>query len=74
MLSKIESQKVNPTVAMVWKIVRGPGIELDAILKDESGSIKKFIVIHKKSMAVLDTAKDSMYVQLFPTIMMAEDL
>ncbi len=74
MLSQIESQKVNPTVATVWKIARGLGIELNAILKGESESTKKFIVIHKASMAVLNTVKDSLHVQVLSPIMMAEDL
>lgn len=74
MLSQIESQKVNPTVATVWKIARGLGIELNAILKGESESAKKFIVIHKESMAVLNTVKDSLHVQVLSPIMMAEDL
>jgi transcriptional regulator with XRE-family HTH domain len=74
MLSQIESQKVNPTVATVWKIARGLGIELDAILKGKSESTKRFIVIRKGNMAVLDTVKDSLHVQVLSPIMMAEDL
>lgn len=74
MLSQIESQKVNPTVATVWKIARGLEVELDALLKGKSESIKKFIAIRNGNMAVLDTAKDSLHVQVLSPIMMAEDL
>jgi len=74
MLSQIESQKVNPTVATVWKISRGLGVELDAILKGKSESTKRFIVIRKGNMAVLDTIKDSLHVQVLSPIIMAEDL
>jgi len=74
MLSQIESQKVNPTVATVWKIARGLEIELDAILKGKSESSKRFIVLRKENMTVLDTVKDSLHVQVLSPIMMAEDL
>ncbi len=74
MLSQIESEKVNPTVATVWKIARGLEVELDALLKGKSESIKKFIVIRKGNTAVLDTVKDSLHVQVLSPIEMAEDL
>jgi len=74
MLSQIESEKVNPTVATVWKIARGLGVELDTLLKGKSESTKKFIVIHKGNMAVLNTVKDSLHVQVLSPIVMAEDL
>ena len=32
MLSQIESDKVNPTVATVWKIARGLNVELNDLL------------------------------------------
>lgn len=33
MLSQIESDKVNPTVATVWKIARGLNVELNDLLE-----------------------------------------
>jgi len=45
MLSQIESDKVNPTVATVWKIARGLNVELNDLL-DAEGEPKRVFSIN----------------------------
>jgi len=74
MLSQIESEKVNPTVATVWKIARGLGVELDALLKGLDKSARKFQVIRSENIAVLDTEDNGPHIKVLSPIEMAEDL
>lgn len=74
MLSQIESGKVNPTVATVWKIARGLGVELDALLKGMDRSLKKFDVFRKESTTILDTTEKGPHIRVLSPIEMAEDL
>ena len=74
MLSQIESEKVNPTIATVWKIARGLEVELDTILKVETGRVKKFIVTRQENTTALDTAEGGPHIRVLSPIAMAEDL
>lgn len=74
MLSQIESEKVNPTIATVWKIARGLEVELDTILKVETGKVKKFIVTKHENTTALDTAENGPHICVLSPIAMAEDL
>jgi len=74
MLSQIESEKVNPTVATVWKIARGLEVELDALLKGKSENIRKFIVIRNEDTATMETAENGPHIHVLSPIEMAEDL
>ncbi len=74
MLSQIESGKVNPTVATVWKIARGLGVELDALLKGMDRGLKKFDIIRKESTTILDTTEKGPHIRVLSPIEMAEDL
>ena len=74
MLSQIESENVNPTVATVWKIARGLGVELDAIFKGLDKSIKSFQIIRKENIQTLDTEKNGPHIKVLSPIEMAEDL
>ena len=42
MLSQIESDKVNPTVATVWKIARGLNVELNDLLEADDEPTRVF--------------------------------
>ena len=44
MLSQIESDKVNPTIATVWKIARGLGVDLQDLLDANGTPRRKFAV------------------------------
>ncbi len=74
MLSQIESEKVNPTVATVWKIARGLEVELDALLKGGSAPIRKFTVTHSANIETLDTVEDGSHIKVLSPLAMAEDL
>jgi len=74
MLSQIESEKVNPTVATVWKIARGLGVELDALLKGMDKRVKKFQVIRRENIAIWNTAENGPHIKVLSPIEMAEDL
>ncbi len=74
MLSQIESAKVNPTVATIWKIARGLGVEIHALLKGSGESMRRFEVNRKESITILDTDEEGVHVKVLSPISMAEDL
>ncbi len=74
MLSQIESEKVNPTVATVWKIARGLEVELDALLRGTGAPVRKFLVRSKEELSNLDTAAHGPHIQVLSPVAMAEDL
>lgn len=73
MLSQIESEKVNPTIATVWKIARGLEVELNDIIKGGKERVRKFRSINADETTVLDTAGGP-HIEVLSPIEMAEDL
>lgn len=53
MLSQIEQEKSNPTVATVWKIARALGIALEKLLETKQGS--NIEVTRKTDITVIET-------------------
>ena len=74
MLSQIEAEKVNPTVATVWKIARGLDVDLDALLKGTPSSIQKFAVTERDQVGTLITGEKGPNVKVLSPVSMAEDL
>jgi len=74
MLSQIESEKVNPTVATVWKIARGLGVELDALLKGIDKTMRKFQVIRRENIEIMNATENAPDIYVLSPIEMAEDL
>ena len=74
MLSQIESEKVNPTVATVWKIAQGLGVEIQEVLKDSGSSHRKFSVNRKHQIISLDTDADHVHIRVLSPISMVEEL
>ncbi len=74
MLSQIESEKVNPTIATIWKIARGLEVDLDTLLKGDSEKAKKFFVIRDNETTTLDTSEKGPHLRVLSPISMAEDL
>ncbi|NOY07605.1 MAG: helix-turn-helix domain-containing protein [Spirochaetes bacterium] len=74
MLSQIESQKVNPTIATIWKIARGLEVELDTLLKVDTGKVRKFIITGRENTTTLDTTEKGPHIRVLSPISMAEDL
>ena len=73
MLSQIEAEKVNPTVATVWKIARGLEVELDALLKGGQ-EVHKFTIVRSDQTSTLDTAEKGPHIRVLSPLAMAEDL
>lgn len=74
MLSQIESEKVNPTVATVWKIARGLDVELDSLLKGSESAVRKFAVTGSWQLTSLGTSGMGLDLKVMSPMSMAEDL
>jgi len=74
MLSQIEADKVNPTVAMVWKIAQGLGVEIQDILNRGGEVSRKFNVTRKDSITTLDTENDQVHLEVLSPISTVEDI
>jgi len=74
MLSQIESDKVNPTVATVWKIAHGLGVNFQSLLSGESEPVRRFEVNRAADITGLDTEEGDALVQVLSPITMAEEL
>jgi len=74
MLSQIESEKVNPTVATVWKIARGLEVELDELLKGAQARVRKFLVARQQEHTTLDGPQGAPRIEVLSPLAMAEDL
>ena len=74
MLSQIESDKVNPTIATMWKIAHALNIELEALITGESGGKRKFEVVRKADIISLSTDRSGAVFHVLSPSSMAEDL
>ena len=74
MLSQIESDKVNPTVATLWKIARGLEVDLNMLLKGSGAIVRKFSVIRKNETVTLDSPQNGPHIEVLSPMAMAEDL
>lgn len=74
MLSQIESNKVNPTVATVWKIARGLGVDLHDLLDTTGAPKRKFTVNRSDAIKELDTDEHGVTIKVFSPLEMAGDL
>jgi transcriptional regulator with XRE-family HTH domain len=74
MLSQIESGKVNPTVATVWKIAQGLQVEINSLLEGTSGPRRIFTATRRESIASLDTDEEGLHIKVLTPISMVEDL
>ncbi len=74
MLSQIESAKVNPTVATVWKISQGLGVEINELLSGSDAPVRKFHLVRKDNITVLDTDEDGLHIKVLTPMKLVEDL
>ena len=74
MLSQIESGKVNPTVATMWKIAHALGVDFELLLKGEGGKIKKFEVNRSDNITSFTTDQSGTVFKVLSPISMAEEL
>ncbi len=75
MLSQIESDKVNPTVATVWKIARGLNVELNDLL-DAQGEPKRVFAINPAGDEgpKLETRDKGVTIKILSPLHMVEEL
>ncbi|TFG60433.1 MAG: XRE family transcriptional regulator [Spirochaetales bacterium] len=74
MLSQIEAEKVNPTVAMIWKIAQGLGVEITELLQGSGEPPRKFNVTRKDTVTVLNAAADAVQLHVLSPVSLVEDL
>lgn len=74
MLSQIEGDKVNPTVATVWKIARGLGVEIGSLLGDGGGHDRRFTVTRRDNLTSLDLDEEGVHIKTLSPLEMVEDL
>lgn len=75
MLSQIESDKVNPTVATVWKIARGLNIDINDILEANPQPKRDFIVNPTATNGhIIETTENGVKIRILSPLNMVEDL
>tara|TARA_B100000614_G_scaffold256104_1_gene274144 strand:- start:1661 stop:2245 length:585 start_codon:yes stop_codon:yes gene_type:complete len=74
MLSQIEAEKVNPTVATVWKIAQGLNVEINGLLAGSEGPVRKFHLTRRDNITVLDTDEEGLHIRVLTPVQMVEDL
>jgi transcriptional regulator with XRE-family HTH domain len=74
MLSQIESAKVNPTVATMWKIAHALKVDFNLLLKGKGDKVSKFEVNRHEDLTTLDADAEGVHINVLSPITMAEDL
>lgn len=74
MLSQIETEKVNPTVATVWKISQGLQVTMEKLLKESAGEGRRFHVSRSEHITTLDTEERGVRIKVLSPFSMVEDL
>ncbi len=74
MLSQIESGKVNPTVATLWKIAHALNVEFETLLQGEGGRTKRFELNPADRITSFTTDRSGTSFRVLSPIRMAEDL
>ncbi len=73
MLSQIESDKVNPTVATVWKIAQGLKVEINELLAG-GAQRRRFSVARHDEITTIETDEEGLHMKVLSPISMVEDL
>ncbi|MFP4205793.1 MAG: helix-turn-helix domain-containing protein [Spirochaetaceae bacterium] len=74
MLSQIESKKVNPTVAMVWKIARGLDVDMNELFAGSTEPVRHFHLTRRDDIPVLDTDEEGLHMKVLTPLSLVEDL
>ena len=76
MLSQIESNKVNPTIATVWKIAKGLDTDLQNLLETNSEEKRTFSVnpTTTETASKLETLENGVLIKVLSPLNMVEDL
>ena len=73
MLSQIEQEKVNPTVAVVWKISYGLDVPFQQLL-DTGESKQLFNLLHKNEAVILEKDDGRCIIRILSPLYLAEKL
>ncbi len=74
MLSQIETDKTNPTVATVWKIATGLHVEVETLLKVNGEPDRKFNLSRSGDITTIDTEDSGIHIQVLSPFSLVEDL
>lgn len=74
MLSQIESAKVNPTIATMWKIAHALKVDFNLLLKGKGDKVRKFVINRHEDLTTLDADEEGVHINVLSPISMAEDL
>ena len=74
MLSQIESDKVNPTIATLWKISTGLGVDINELTRVISVTKRNFTLTKKDEITVLDCEEEGVHLKTLTPVDMIEDL
>ena len=74
MLSQIESDKVNPTIATLWKISNGLGVDINDLTRVISIAKRNFTLTKKDDISVLDCDEEGVHIKTLTPVDMIEDL
>lgn len=74
MLSQIEQEKANPTVATVWKIAQGLDAEINSLLGAEGEGARRFRVVRRDEILKLETDEPGIHLRVLSPVSMVEDL
>ncbi len=74
MLSQIESDKVNPTIATVWKIATGLGVDINELTRVISVTKRNFTLTRKDEITVLDCDQEGVHIRTLTPVTMIDDL
>jgi len=74
MLSQIETESVNPTIATVWKIASGVNIEFRALLEGKEEPSGAIHLSRRKDATILDLAGGKVHLIVLSPLEMVDDL
>ena len=74
MLSQIESDKVNPTIATVWKIATGLGVDINELTRVISVTKRNFTLTKKDDISILNCDQEGVHLRTLTPVTMIDDL
>jgi len=74
MLSQIETGKVNPTIAVLWKIIQALGVDFEALLRPCSEDTRRFEVNRGNQITSLITQESGTLFRVISPVSMANEL
>ncbi len=74
MLSQIESDKVNPTIATVWKIATGLGVDINELTRVISVTKRNFTLTKKDEISILNCDQEGVHLRTLTPVTMIDDL